>query len=325
MTEIPAGRQALTIAIERGAVGAEQATKSGVRSLPEAGLGQTREDLALAAGSKALAAAGIEGSDVGLVIYSWTLDTNTDWKIAQRLSRQLGATHAVAVGLRQLCNGGAAGLHFAAAQLLTEPRLRHALVLTADALGPDAGRFWLMDEVGAAMGDAGTGLLLSRGGGALAVLSIASAARSDQEAWLPQNDRVPEISAGGDESQSVSAVIFVRRHGVRAAVDAALVDADLDPRDPDVAVVALPRLANDVTGALTDGMVRGRRPRRIVHLAEEGHLFAGDLTANVEHLLQHEMLAPGERALIINIGAGFTVTCVVVQAPGAPGGGKEGT
>ncbi|OAA29509.1 3-oxoacyl-(acyl-carrier-protein) synthase-3 [Frankia sp. EI5c] len=46
-----------------------------------------------------------------------------------------------------------------------------------------------------------------------------------------------------------------------------------------------------------------------------GHLGAGDLTTGISDLLDNKILAPGETALVLSTGAGFTWSCAALTAP----------
>ncbi|MFE0373741.1 3-oxoacyl-[acyl-carrier-protein] synthase III C-terminal domain-containing protein [Streptomyces tendae] len=293
----------------------EQAEElSGVREVPVAEDAQCRESMAVAAAQNVLAPPRA-AQDVGLVVCAWVLDTNTDWKLAPRLARKAGARRAVAIGVRQLSNGGAIGVQIAVAQMVAEASLRAALVLTGDALGPDAPGRWSGAE-GAFMGDAATALLLSRTQGRLAVRSIASSGHCEHEADLPVANPLlgppPWASAA---PAKVGSGPFLLRRCVRDAVQGALADAGLDAGDARLRIVILPRLAPWLLDVLMTGLLPESLAAEQLRLtARTGHLFAGDMTANLDHLLREDALEVGQYALLVSVGSGFTATCLVVQA-----------
>ncbi|MEU4796662.1 3-oxoacyl-[acyl-carrier-protein] synthase III C-terminal domain-containing protein [Streptomyces sp. NPDC023327] len=312
---LPIRRQTIRQVDQPGGLSLEQAEKlSGVTEVPVADHAHCRELMAVTAAHDVLASPR-GAQDVGLVICAWVLDTDNDWKLAPRLARKAGARGAVAIGVRQLSNGGAMGVQIAAAQMMAEASLRAALVLTGDALGPDAPGRWAGAE-GAFMGDAATALLLSRTQGRLAVRSIASSGRCEHEAELPTANPLlgppPSASAAPAKGGSGS---FLLRRCVRDAVQRALADAGLDADDARLRIMMLPRLAPWLLDVLMTGLLPESLEAEQLRLtAQTGHLFAGDMTANLDHLLREDALEVGQYALLVSVGSGFTATCLVVQA-----------
>lgn len=316
---LPIRRQTIRQAVRPGGLSLEQAEElAGVTEVPVADHGQCRESMAVAAARDVLASPRA-AQDVGLVVCAWVLDTDTDWKLAPRLARKVGARRAVAIGVRQLSNGGAMGVQIAAAQMMAEASLRAALVLTGDALGPDAPGRWAAAE-GAFMGDAATALLLSRTQGRLAVRSIASSGHCEHEADFPSANPLlgPPPSASATPAK-VGSGSFLLRRCVRDAVREALADAGLGADDARLRVVVLPRLAPWLLDVLMTGLLPEALKAEQLRLTEQtGHLFAGDMTANLDHLLREDVLEAGQYALLVSVGSGFTATCLVVQAVSPP-------
>jgi 3-oxoacyl-[acyl-carrier-protein] synthase-3 len=312
---IPAGRQGVEVAISAGAVTPAQAAAAGVSALPVAEHGVTAESLAVEASQAALAAAGIPAGDVGLLASSWMVETDQDRKFAPRVARLLGATEAVAFGVRQMSNGGAMGMQVALSQLLQEPRMTAALVVTSDVLGPDSTRRWQLGETGAPPGDAATAVVLSTTMGSLSVRSIATRSCTDQEQAFPARNPVLHGGKAGDTGAFSGQFVFRLRRSVREAVQDACRDAGLEKRDPRLATVLLPRVDPALARTLTDGVLALDPRTELVHMtASTDHLFAGDLGANLAHVRDFCHPAPGDHVLLINIGGGFTVTAMVVRA-----------
>ncbi|WP_308162824.1 hypothetical protein [Nocardia alni] len=261
------------------------------------------ESLALTASFGALNQSGVSAADIGLLTHSRIFDpTPDDCTTAPRLARLLGAKHAVALGVRQMSNGGAIALQFAVAQMLAEIRLTHSLVVTADVHGPEAVWGW-MPETGTPLGDAATAVLLTRDPGALSIRSIASCSVTEEEANWAARDPVASVTTAAN--------IFRVRRCVRTAVEMVFADADIEPDDPRLSMVVGPRLRP----AFIEAMFHGLLPAaEYVDLSgQSGHLFAGDLAANLNYLRTERRPAPGEYALIVNIGVGFTVTMLLVR------------
>lgn len=312
---LPEGRQELRFALERGALTRDLAESSDTSSLPTASAGQSGQDMAVEVGVEALAKAGVAAEELGLVLYAWMVDRPDNWRLAASLARRIGADRAVAVGVRQMCNGGAMATQFALSHLLTEHRTDHCLVLTGDALGPESLHRWQLGDSGAALGDSATALVLSRGSGPLSVQAVCTQGCSSQEGAYPEGNRLftgPSV-AEVDTAAFSGKLLFELRRSVRAAVDGACADAGLERGDPRLGIIVLPRVNSSLVRPLTEGLLPGSAAEK-VHLSNvTGHLFAGDLTANISHLLETRPLADGEYGLLINIGSGFTVTALVVR------------
>ncbi|WP_410870170.1 hypothetical protein [Nocardia sp. A7] len=322
---LPTGCESLSDAVASGAITTEQAAASDTEKLWVTEAGQSAESLALAAAADALTEAGLSGSDIGLLTHAWMIDTPDDWKTASRLARLLGAKHAIASSTRQMSNGGAVATQFALAQMLAEPRIDNAMVVTADALGPGENRRWQISDSGAALSDSATALILGRSGGSLSVQSIVSRGCPDQEAFF---DGYNPLAIGQEVSEASKNAFsgpfaFRLRGRVRTAIQQACADADLAEEDPRLTVTVLPRINSTVTAALTEGLLP---TEEIVHLsAQTGHLFAGDLIANLNYLRTRRPLAAGEYGLVINIGLGFTVTALVVCGTEEKQHGRDST
>ncbi len=297
------GRQAFDHAIAGGnAVNATSLPKTDTM-LPVAGAGEDATTLALAAAADALATGQVAAADIGLLTHSWIFDPSAaDCTIAPRLARLLGAKQAVALGVRQMSNGGAMGLHCAVAHMLGEPRIEHSLVLTSDAHGEEAVWRW-QQSVGTALGDAATAVLLSRASGPMSVQAMVSNSMTQEELWWAA--RLP------DGAVTVPPNVFRARRCVRTSVEQVFADAGMELDDPRVVVTMLPRLDRDFVGGIFYELLP---PAEVLNLTEDtGHLFSGDLAANLNHLYTERPLSPGEYGLIINIGVGLTVTMLMVR------------
>jgi 3-oxoacyl-[acyl-carrier-protein] synthase III len=313
---IPEQRQPITRAIDEGWLTAGQAAACDADTLPVSGDGQTADEMALTVAQDVLAAAGIPARAIDLLIYSWMADTPTGWKAASHLARVLGSKRAVALSVRQLCNGGAMAVQLAAAHLMSERRADVCMVVTGDALGPDSVRRWQVGITGAPLGDGAAALVLSRAQGDLRVRSIASSARPGHEKVFPEDN--PALFGGpvADEEPDASAGMLFNmlRRCVGEAITDACDDAEIKVNDPRLEAILLPRVSRSVINTLVSGVLAPGTGAEIVHAPEKtGHLFSGDMLANVMHLTEERPIDPGSLALIVNIGAGFTATCMIVE------------
>ncbi|WP_158562913.1 ketoacyl-ACP synthase III family protein [Marinitenerispora sediminis] len=300
-------------------------------SLPDAGE-VPAPDMAVRAAEEALRSAGVRGDQLGLLCHAWMYYQGHDlWSPPHYIARRLGAQDALPVGIQQVCNGGATAVELTAARLAAEPERGYGLVTTGDRFtGPGFDR-WTADY-GVAYGDGGTAVLLRVPAGERdGLLLRATCTVASPE--LEEMHRGADPFAGAARTHRprvdmrATKRAYLRSHGreafaaanercVRAVVTGALHDAGLAPDDKRIRCAVLPRFGRKtlheswlpVLGELvgTELLDWGR---------DTGHLGAGDAIAGLAGLVRGEVLAPGEFALVFSAGAGFTWSCLVVQAP----------
>ncbi|GLZ00038.1 hypothetical protein [Actinoplanes sp. NBRC 103695] len=304
---LPPGREPAGRAVGRGLITAEHAETFEIDELPVASPAESSELLALAVAGSVLGEAAVRPEDVGFLVHACVGDTSYEWKMAPRLARLLGADQAFALGLRQNCNGAGAALHLAAAHLMTEPRTANSLIVTSDALGADWPRRWFLGY-----SDGATALLLSRRPSPLALQAVTSGGRPANEAHFPAwNPFRPGMPAGPTDESAPQAG-FLLRAAVRDAARAAVEDAG----HPRLRTVVLSRVRPAIANVLVAGVRQAGIDAEPLNLAtRSGHLFAGDLTANLADLLcGPAALTPGEAALIVSFTGDIGVTCAIVEA-----------
>jgi 3-oxoacyl-[acyl-carrier-protein] synthase-3 len=280
--------------------------------------------MAVRAARSALATANWPATALDLVLHAWTHHQGQDfWSPAHYVADGVGATAALPIGVQQMCNGGAMALELAVGRMLADADTRRVLVTTADRFTePDFDR-WRSDS-GIAYGDAATALLLGGDDGSFLLHAIATVAAPELEAMHRGDEPfAPAAARRGPLDIRGRKRAFMATHGrehfgrvaaarLRHAVDRALADAGISVTD--VRAVLLPRLGRSVLDAayrpaladFDDDVVLGPGART-------GHLGAGDLAANLADLCADAPLAPGDAALLLSAGGGFTWTCAVVS------------
>ncbi|WP_262391696.1 ketoacyl-ACP synthase III family protein [Nocardiopsis sp. CNR-923] len=243
------------------------------------------------------------------------------------------AEHGPAFEVRQLSNGGLAALELAAGYLSAGGGRSTALLTTGDRFCPPGFDRWVTDP-GTIYGDGGTALVLSNRRGFARLISLVTASDPGLEGM--QRGRRPFGAAPLEHGTPVDVDAarrgFVADHGLdavleridagqEAALDRALSEADL--KIEDVARFVLPNL----------GLARMRA--HFLHRFEIdperttwewgrriGHLGAGDQFAGLHHLVASGGLLPGERCVLVGVGAGFTWSVAVVELLHRPEGGR---
>ncbi len=106
-------------------------TRTGIRQRHIAADGENTSDLALAASRKAIAAAGLQSSDIDLVIVATTTSDMIFPSTACLLQAKLGITHGAAFDLQAVCSGFIYGLA-TADHFMKSGQYRHVLVVGSE-------------------------------------------------------------------------------------------------------------------------------------------------------------------------------------------------
>ncbi|GAB2761788.1 beta-ketoacyl-ACP synthase III [Streptomyces bullii] len=327
---LPSGRDVAADAVAEGRLEARVARDLGHRQLPVAE-DVSAPDMAVRASSEALRRSDAVAGDLALLCHSWMYYQGHDlWSPPHYIADQLGAHAALPVGVRQICNGGAAALELAVARMSLETGVRHALVTTADRFVPPGFDRWRSDY-GAAYGDAGTAVLLRQPAAAsdpLVLRALHSAAAPQLEGMHRGTDpfaRLPRDASPVVDMRRTKR-LYLKDHGtdvfhkinrdmIRHVLRRALRDAGVRPDDPRIRLAVLPRLGAKVLDTAWIPVLSELLPAPAADWGTDtGHLGTGDLAAGLHDLLRREALRPGEVAVLLNAGAGFTWTCAVVEA-----------
>lgn len=330
---LPAGRQSVREAVRLELVDQETAGELGCEQLPVAE--QAPPEMAVEAGRGALAAADVDARAVGLVLHAWIHYQGHDlWSPAHFVADRLGADAAVPVGVQQVCNGGAAAVELAAARLFVEPGLGHALVTTADAfLDPGFDRW--SGDYGIAYGDGATALVLhhlpdGEGGrpADLVLHSLSTVAAPRLERMHRGDDPFSPAarSLGPRVDIRRTKKAYLRAEGMetfteassralRSAVESCLADAGMAATgDVPLRYVVAPRLGRKTVDLAYAPLLTKLTGAELLRPgAGTGHLGAGDTAASLAELHTRRMLGPGEYALVVSAGAGFTWSCLLVS------------
>jgi 3-oxoacyl-[acyl-carrier-protein] synthase-3 len=330
---LPPDRQSAAEAVTRGLVDAETADELGYAALPVAGLAPPQ--MAVEAGRQALSAAGADPGTVGLLLHAWIHYQGHDlWSPAHFVADRLGADRAVPLGVQQVCNGGAAAVELAAARLFVEPGLGHALITTADAF-PEPGFDRWSGDYGIGYGDGATALVLhhlpgSEGGrpADLVLHALATVAAPRLERMHRGDDPF------GPAARSLGPTVDIRRTkkaflraegmeafteasaaSLRSATETCLAAAGMAATgDVPLRYVVAPRLGRKTIDLAYAPLLTKLTGAELLRPGgDTGHLGAGDAAASLAELHAGRMLGPGEYALVVSAGAGFTWSCLLVS------------
>ncbi|MDH2428029.1 ketoacyl-ACP synthase III family protein [Sphaerisporangium sp. TRM90804] len=325
---LPPRRHTMADAMAQGRVDEQMAARLGYRQVAESA-DHSAPEMAVLAGQKALAEAGWDGEELGMVAHSWLYHQGHDfWSPPHYVAHQLGARNALPVGVQQTSNGCIAALEVAVTRMIADPAVDRALVTTADRFAAPGFDRWGSD-FDVVYGDGATALLLDRAGGPYRLLSVASVSAPEFEILYRGDD--PFSPAPRSHSSTISVrrsklafrasgdmlrFVATVRQSVKKAVLRALADAGLTPEDRRVRLLTLPRIGSGAQAELFKVPLEetGLRHAEVIDLGRDtGHLGAGDSIANLADLDAGNRLSPGEVALLLNVGNGFTWSCMAVR------------
>jgi len=286
-------------------------------------------DMASHAAKQAIAHSGYDPEDLVLVAHAsaW-YQGHPFWSAASYVQRQVGATNAMAVNVNQMCNGGAAAMDITLGYLAGRSCDDAALVTTADRFSLPGFDRWRSDY-GIVYGDGGTAVVLSRRAGPLRVKAWSTVTEPELESMHRGTDpftaspTTPDgplsirrtkkaylQSHGKDSKDMVGAI---QERGARRALDTALCHASCDPADAKILI--LPNLGRKILQSLywpLFGVTNGERT--LWHIGSRtGHLGAGDVSLGLATVLDKNLLQPGELAIVLGAGAGYSWTCLIVE------------
>ncbi|MFJ5529218.1 3-oxoacyl-ACP synthase [Streptomyces sp. NPDC093261] len=327
----PADRQTVEEALAAGEVDRRSAADLGYTALPVSE-DIAPPDMAVAAGRQVLERGHCPAETLSMVLHASVHHQGHDaWSAPHYIADRLEARDAVPIGLLQQCNGGAIGIELAVSRLQGDPQAGPALVTTGDRFLMPSWHRWRTDY-GMAAGDAGTAVLVHRDQGLhsdLVLHSMATTVAAELEVMHRGEDELNAEPLGHSPMIDVRRTKrhFVRTFGIehftklahdriRSAVREALESCGLAPDDPRLRHAVLPRLG---TKAMAEAYVPPLTECVSASLLDlgraTGHLGAGDLNASLADLASGNWLEPGQYAVVLNGGGGFTFTAVVVSRP----------
>jgi len=305
------------------------ATASEMLSVTVASGDEVPAEMAVLAARKVLR--GCDPGRLGLLVHATSFDQGLEvWSAASYVQRRaVGEARFPALEIRQASNGSLAAMHLASCYLSALPSAKSALITTADRFCTPTSERWAMDP-GTVYADGGTAMVLSTEDGFARVLGLSLVSGPELEGLHRPGDA--DGPATYDLSRPVNLTAhkknFLKQRGIthtldrieqgqRLALDSALAAAETSLDEIDR--IVLPhfirkRLQSNYLRHLGIDLSRTTWDfsRRI------GHLGPGDQIAGLDHLVRTGQLQPGQRCLLIAVGAGFSWSSAVVAVDRVP-------
>lgn len=290
--------------------------------------GQAPPEMAAAAGGLALRRSGVPAGQVSLLLHASAWFQGVDfWPAAAYVHREVlpGNRRAPALDVAQMCNGGLGAVELAASHLMAVPDRRAALVTAADRFEEPGFDRWRGDVGGIVYGDGAAAAVLAREGFAR-LLSVGTVVDTGLEAMY----RGAEGFAAGP-GRPVD--IRSRRRVFMAGVPGGVADRTTAGLTESV------ELALEEAGVKREEVTRSvwpnvglhtLRTRYLAPLGMEvaatawhwgrrtGHVGAADQLTGLAELVETGAAGPGDRLMLVGIGAGFSWTCAVVEVVTPP-------
>ncbi|MEU5884521.1 ketoacyl-ACP synthase III family protein [Spirillospora sp. NPDC047279] len=311
-------------AIAAGQCDEALAKVTGVTAVAVAGE-ESAPEMAARAARVALERAACGPGDIDLILHANFFYQGHDvWAPASYVQRVAVGNQCPAMEIRQASNGGLAAAELAAAYLTADARRSAALVTTGDKCPPPGFDRWRTDP-GTVYADGGTALVLSRRSGFARVRSLVTVSDPELEGMHRGDDPFAVVPLGNRPTVDLDACkrAFVAEVGTsyavarvtagqETAIKQALTEADTGLGE--IHRVVLPHLGRRRLNAgyfrkfdLDPEITTWPWSRGI------GHLGGGDPIAGFDHLVSSGQVGPGDRCLLVSVGAGFSWSCAVVE------------
>lgn len=293
-------------------------------------------EMALSAAKQAFARCGHRPDDVDLLLYADSWHQGPDgWQPQYYLQRHLVGGDALAIEVRQGCNGMFGALQIGAAYLRAQAsaapegaRASSALLVAADNFGTPMMDRWRMGP-GYVAGDAASAVVLTTEPSFARLLAVGSVAVAEAEEMHrgaeplfppgPTTGRPLDFAARNDEykrrvlADGTGTAALVRVHGrTLELAERTLAEAGIGIGD--ITRVAYMNYSREIVEqrcmaalGLPMKMSTWEYGRTV------GHLGASDQIVSLDHLLGSGELGEGDHLLMLGVGPGVTLSSAIVR------------
>ncbi|MDN3356280.1 ketoacyl-ACP synthase III family protein [Actinomadura sp. DC4] len=314
-------------AVAEGRYDAAEQAANGYVSVTVAG-SQAPPEMAARAGGVALERSGVPAGEVALLLHASAWFQGVDyWPAASYVHREVlgGNRRAPALDVAQMCNGALGAVELGASYLAAVAERRGVLVTTADRFVEPGFDRWRGDVGGIVYGDGAAAVVLAREGFAR-LLAVGTVVDTGLEAMYRGDVGFAGGPGRGVDIRARRRAFMAGTEGVADRTTAGLGEAiGLGLEEAGVGLGEVARFVFPNVG-LETLRTRYLEPfgLKVEATAWEwgrrtGHVGAADQLTGLAELVESGVVGPGERVMLVGIGAGFSWTCAVVEVTARPG------
>jgi len=287
-------------------------SRSGIATRRFAAPDETIQDMAVASGGKAIAAAGISPEQVNAVLVASCTTTIQIPAAGPEVAHRLGAADAAAFDLNIACAGFCYGVALADS-MIRAGSAQYVLVIGAEKFSP------LVNQL-----DRSIAFIFGDGAGA-AVLGPSDVPGVGPVVWGADGSQASMIAMDGDWVSKAAAgdTAYLTMNGQQVFRWAAFEMAPVARRAVEAAGLTLDDLdafvPHQANMRITDAMARALKLPKHVAVArdvvESGNTSAASIPLALETMLERGEVRSGDTALLIGFGAGLSFAAQVVTIP----------
>ncbi|MFF7976063.1 ketoacyl-ACP synthase III family protein [Streptomyces sp. NPDC007905] len=325
------------VALADGRLTQEAVDELDLEYVPVAPADLSPADMAVRAARRALSLSGTPGGDIGLLLHCCIWHQGYDmWSAPHFIANEIGARSVLPATMSQGCNAVMPALELAASRLLADDSLEAAMITAADRFVLPGFDRWT-GSYACAHGDAATATVIKRGahpGQGLLLRSVRSVAVPELEEMNRAGLELTPAPRWNMENLDLRGTkkAYLQKHGfetfeklakgaIVSALEGAFADADVDPADPRVKAVTMPRMSRKIVRGTYFPVIAEVTPAPPLGLARHtGHLSCSDILANIADMSEPAggpLTAPGDIGVVVNAGGGYTWSALVLEVPGA--------
>ncbi|MCW2679761.1 MAG: 3-oxoacyl-[acyl-carrier-protein] synthase [Frankiales bacterium] len=291
------------VAARTGSTDAWIRDRSGIVTRGIAGPDESVVEMAVSAGGKALAAAGLVPSDVDLVLVATCTLTHAVPGAAASVAARLGTGGSGALDLGAACAGFTYGLSLAA-DTVRAGSARIVLVIGSERFSD------ILDPY-----DRGTAFLFGDGAGA-AVVGVADQDGVGPVVWCSDGEQAGVLRTQGFPPVLHMEGRAVYRWATSAAPELARRACAAAGLEPEQLAAFVPHQANL---RITDSLVKslGLPPSVVVarDVVDSGNTSAASIPLALTELVEQGAVHRGDAVLLLGFGAGLTAAATVIRCP----------
>ena len=291
-------------------------------------------DMAIKASNRAINKAGIDPSQIDVVVYSNTMPDYLRWSDAARIAHEIGAVNAYAFRIEQFCCGGMAGLDFAYSKLKADPDTKTVLVVCSDKFSKPLINRWTSASANY-YGDGASACIVQRSEKGFEIkgthaktdgsfnhlwkmpvggLKVPATADHIRDNLFNSNSRASAAEYLNDESKRDELFTMLGKNNKLIMTE--LLDR-LKVDQKDLSHMVLYNIGRDIMTKIID-IIGMDYDQTSMDLAKDyGHMGPTDIVFNLDVMLEENRFNNGDKIILFSAGAGFSWSSALLEYKGA--------